>query len=210
MSHPLAFFQIGCGDSANYAGLIKADWCDYFDLPGILADTTWHGVLVDLQPAALLEMLRQFAGATRLTVMNAGIAGKPYFSKVQTRNPVAVDLEARLSTAGVYNDKIRPDFEECLTVHTIDLETLLGHAGAMPIGLLALDVQGSEVEILSHYSWTVRPCLIDVEPHSEDALRCVSDILRMQGYTFVRRRPDGRRRVNHLWRDSKIEDIDYW
>ena len=198
----MIFFQIGCGDSANYAGLVKDDWYDYFELPGMPEDTQWQGVLVDLQPAALLEMLRQFAGAPRLTVMNAAVAGKIYFSKVQTRNPVAVDLEARLSTAEVYNDKTRPDFEECFTVHTIDLETLLGHAGAIPIGLLALDVQGSEVEILANYNWNRRPRLVDVEPHSDDALRCVSDILRGQGYTFIRRRPDGRRRVNHLWRDN--------
>ena len=199
----MIFFQVGCGDSANYAGLVKDDWHDYFDLPGVPEDTKWHGVLVDLQPAALLEMLRQFAGEPKLSIMNAAIAGKSYFSTVQTRNPVAVDLEARLSAAETYNDKVRPDFEECLTVRTIDLETLLDYAGAMPIGLLALDVQGSEVEMLSNYSWNCRPSLIDVEPHSDDALRCVSDILRAQGYRFIRRRPDGRRRVNYLWREKE-------
>lgn len=202
----MIFFQIGCGNSANYAGLVEGSWATHFDLPGIPADTSWHGVLVDLQPASILEMMRKFGDSSRLDIVNVAVAGKAGFFQMEKRDLLEIDLEARLLPAGNYNDKVR-DFKSGFFCHTITLDQLFGFAGDAEIGLLALDVQGSEVDILTHYSWRIRPRLIDVEPHSEEAEKIVSDILTQQGYTFVRRRPDGRRRVNHLWRDD--EDTSY-
>ena len=196
---PLYFIQVGCGNSANYANLVKPDWADRYDLPGIPKDTQWKGVLVDVQPHSIIKMVRWFGDNPHLQIVNAGLGGTAGFEKLESRSLTDVDQEARFISAGRYNDKIRPDFLEQFYCHAITLTQLLTFVDG-EIGLLSLDVQGSEVDIFQQYGWTVHPRLIDVEPHSEDALKLVSDILERQGYTFVRRRPDGSRRVNHLWR----------
>lgn len=209
------FFQIGCGNSANYASLVKNDWADHFNLPGIPEDTKWQGVLVDAQPHSVIKLVRNFGNNPQLTVINAGVTGMAQFSMFETRDFTKVDQEARFTDARRYNDKKRPDFQPAFYSRTITLNQLFeidkcfdstplenNQFFRNPVGLLALDVQGSEVDIFLNYNWSVKPYYIDIEPHCRSAEEIISEILSSQGYIYVRRRPDGTRRVNHLWRRS--------
>lgn len=209
----MVFLQIGCGNSANYAGLVKENWADHFDLPGIPHNTRWDGALVDVQPHSVMKMVRTFSdskGLTsellpRLTIINAAVAGTSRFSQLETRDFDEVDLEARLIDAGKYNDKIRPNFKPAFFCHTITLNQLFSiFPNSDLINFVAFDVQGSEVDIFRSYDWDIKPLFIDIEPHSEEAYTSVADVLRQEGYSYVRRRPDGRRRVNHLWRRQTL------
>ena len=196
----LSFVQVGCGDYANYAGLTHSDWADHFNLPGIPKETEWHGLLVDMQPSSAVEMLKQHWRNPRLLILNAGVSGQASFQMTESREPKSMDPETRLIDAAAYNDKPRPNFCLSFLTHTLTLDTVLAWASEeQEIGLVALDVQGSEVEILESYKWSVEPLLFEVEAHSEEALDIVSEIMSKRGYRFVRCRPDGRRRVNHLW-----------
>lgn len=202
MNQNLIFIQIGCGFTANYMGLLNDDWYTEFDLPGIEKTSRWRGMLVDLQPASILELIRQFGGNPRIDIVNAAVAGDFRVIPVETRKPFELDQETRLINASKYNDKPRPDFQIAYYTHTIPLSNLLQLANTdadTSIGLLAMDVQGSEVDIFRNYDWSVYPEFIDVECHSQDALAIVSTILVDRGYSCVAQRPDGRKRVNHLW-----------
>ena len=215
MDKELFFFQVGCGNTANYAGLIEDNWADNFDLPGIPADTQWRGGLVDAQPDSVMEMAYRFGKNPRLTIINAGLAGTSKFSIFETRSFTEVDQEARFANASTYNDKIHSDFQSAFYCRAITLNQLFdipvcypeNHdlhidigVRRYPIGLLSLDVQGSEVDIFLSYNWSVKPLLIEVEPHSKRAEEMVSEVLALNDYSPIRRRPDGTRRVNHLWR----------
>ena len=200
----LYFFQIGCGRTANYAALTKPDWHEHFYFPCIDRQSKWKGVLVDLHPASIIDIASDFADESNLQVLHAAVAGTPQFAMVESRAVTDIDQEARLCSAEKYNDKFRPDFKGMFYCHTITLDQLFGFIEKeSEIGLLALDVQGSEVEILRGYGWHIRPLFIDIETHSADALSITSAILIDQGYSYVHRRPDGRRRVNHLWKGSR-------
>ena len=198
MPKELFFFQIGCGNSANYANLVQPDWSDRYDLPGIPKDTQWKGVLVDVQPHSIIKMVSSYGDNPCLKIVNVGLGGTSAFEKIESRSLTDVDQEARFISASKYNDKIRPDFKEQFYCHAVTLTQLFTFVDG-DIGFLTLDVQGSEVDVLKNYDWIRKPHLIDVESHSENALSIISDILERQGYSFVRRRRDGRRRVNYLW-----------
>ena len=195
----LHFFQIGCGRNADYARLVKDNWFKHFDFDNIPPETKWHGVLVDLQPASINEMIKQFIGNERLDILNVAVGSEAGFLMVGGRDFSKVDSQARLTSASRYNDWMVDDFADWFYCHTITLDQLFGFMGADDeIGLLAMDVQGSEVDILSNYSWRLKPIWIEFEPHSPEGLDIVSDILDRNGYSLVRRTPDGRRE-RFLW-----------
>lgn len=195
----LYFFQIGCGKHADYTRLVKDNWFKHFNFDNISAETRWHGVLVDLQPASINEMIRQFIGNDRLDILNVAVGGGPGFTMVEGRDFSRVDSQARLNPASRYNDLAITVFDDFFYCYTITLDQLFGFIGDDDeIGLLAMDVQGSEVDILSNYSWQLKPRLIEVEPHSPEGLDIVSDILDRKGYSLVSQTPDGRR-DRFLW-----------
>ena len=203
------FFEVGTAQNPKYIKLIDSNWSFLFDLLDIPDTTKWEGVLVDLQPTVIIDLLYRFSSFPNITILNAAIGGSLYFSEIQTcKTYDEIDWEMRLKSAESYNDKIIDQFSESFSVYTIDLATLLSLAGTTPIGLLSLDVQGSEVEILQSYDWRVRPIYLEVEPHSKHATELISDILHENGYELVRGIPESEdddidwiQRVNYLWRD---------
>ena len=202
------FFQIGCADNVNYVDLAHSDWSGHFDFPGIDSDTEWQGVLVDLHPVSVIDMVQKFS--PDLTVVNAAVTGKNEFVQMQGNHGInEIDEKAMLSTAERYNDwhvKHEPElmrehaFQNFFFCYTVTLEQLFStFAPDSEIGLLALDVQGSEVEILTAYDWEKKPYYIDVEPHSDEAKDIIWRILEDQGYRVMCERHDDFPRVNYLW-----------
>ena len=179
-------FEIGPADNPQFAGLVEPDWYNRFGLPGIPKDTNWHVVLVDLQPSVIIWLLEKFQGTSNLTILNAAV-GSTGFSPVESTSDYShVGWETRLSSAAKYNDKNQAELHPCFHIYTVDLATLLSFAGDNEVGLLSLDAQGAEVEILMGYDFNIRPRFIEIEVHSEESFSIADNILRSNDYQLIR------------------------
>ena len=68
---------------------------------------------------------------------------------------------------------------------SISLKTLLERRIKKRVGLLAMDVEGAELEIFKGYDWSQKPKFLVVEVHSQDEILELKNLITAQGYRLV-------------------------
>ena len=178
------FIQIGIGGYPECIDLAKED----VTIWGLPSDIDWTGVVVDFQPMALQSAMiavKENNLSDKITVFNAVVSA---FSDIrETMLNISDGIDAHSSLADAKTDRATQFNSSmyCSTVSLNDLVNKVMRLKYVDIGLLALDVQGSEADILRYYHWIHEPDYIMIETHSSELGERVQDILEMR-YRVVR------------------------
>ena len=176
------FYQIGIGDDIGYASLL--DNPQPFNLAGY-DDVVWTGTLVDFQPSVIQStfgLLEKQIESRRIEIVNAVVSSNLGLERVEFADFCGIDNQAMI--VGADND-VPHKSEYTYFTAAITLNVLISRAPS-PVGLLALDVQGSESDILEGFFWSDMPELVVVEIHSSLNRNRVFKVLKDQGYQFVK------------------------
>ena len=190
-----SFVQIGIGDTASYAELARYGW---------------NGLLVEAHPFAFASALGLVGSdltlkeKASLTFLNAAVSDWNGFEELQTRNPMAVDPWCGLESGNEHNDRFFMDEkyqsdQYSFLVYVVSLAKVLGDKEWQ---LLAMDIQGNEAKVLFSLfeDSEIRPWLIDVECHSDEARVLIEDLMVENNYSFLRNFDNGDKgRPNDLY-----------
>lgn len=163
--------QIGIEYTTEYAYLLKPDWKTSHtgllkDIPEVLKDDydDWNYVAVDSDISSVLEGI-----TVNKDFVCAHITGKTEAIKRATYK----------------------DGKTCVyTMFSISLSDFINLQYINQIDVLALDVEGAEVEILQGYDWKVKPRFITVEFHKDFPNVNISTkdfitFIQKQGYNLI-------------------------
>ena len=179
------FIQIGIGYYPECIDLAK----EGSTMWGLPSDIDWTGVVVDFQPIALqsaMTAVKENNLSDKITVFNAAVSTGSDIREVSLKH-ISDEIDPHSSLADAKTDRA-PQFNHsmyCSTVSLNDLVNKVMRLKYVEIGLLALDVQGSEADILTYYDWIHEPDHIMIETHSSELGERVQDILEMR-YRVVR------------------------
>ena len=184
------FVQIGIGyypECINLAKEGESMW-------GLPSDIDWTGVVVDFQPLALqsaMIAIEENRLLDKVTVINAAVSRSSDIREVKFKH-ISDEIDAHSSLADAKTDRDATldcgqfDYSMyCSAVSLNDLVNKVMRLKYVEIGLLALDVQGSEADILRYYDWIHEPDYIMIETHSSELGGRVQEILEMR-YRVVR------------------------
>lgn len=177
------FIQIGIGAYPECIELAKED----VTMWGLPSDIEWTGVVVDFQPMALhsaLIAIEENNLLDKVVVFNAAVSSFSGIREVKLKY-VGDEVDGHSSLVDAKTDRDNLfSFDYRMYCATASLDNLINKVMRhkyVDIGLLALDVQGSEVDILAHYNWIHKPDYIKVETHSPELEKSVRAILE-EGY----------------------------
>ena len=105
----------------------------------------------------------------------------PGLKEIQTSTFDEVDKRCKTATA--INTRTADTQDLTFFSAGIDLDEIAGWTSE--VGLLAIDVQGAELDILQNYSWQKYPNFIVVEPHSLSARETILSLLECRNYELI-------------------------
>ena len=185
--------QIGLYTEAEYSYLLQPDWQHVMQeavdelkhIPEIFESISdWHFIGIDCDPGSILCMRERFPDT--LTTINALVTGnirgivKRYLSDAFhiVRDIAFFDLSDYPARAYLMP---QTPFDE-----------IVSSLGLCHIDVLAVDIEGGEVELFENYSWEIAPRFLAIEFHD-----CFLDMARSdfekvildKGYTKIREAP---------------------
>lgn len=173
------FIQIGANDG------ITSD-----QIHDMVEQYQWYGLLLEPQPDAFAQLVRNYAGQDQLIFENVALAATDGHADLWTvpGHPGLASFERSvLRRAGYSEDQI-----ERLTVPTICVESLLERHGIQAIDLLQIDTEGFDFEVIKMFLSTgILPAAINYEHlhlSNEDRESCVA-LLGSLGYKLVQAGP---------------------
>ena len=72
------------------------------------------------------------------------------------------------------------------------LDQIIADLRLTRLDLLALDIEGTEVELIQNYSWHLKPTFLTIEYHDEYVLmpkHAFENLITRQGYTKINQQP---------------------
>ena len=196
------FFQLGLGDSAELAPLVKGEKSL---LPISLPLGNYTGTLVEANPFAFIRTYNNLyldesyhSYWNKLSFLLTCISEKEQIVTMGTRTFTDVDFQANILQTSKIN------FE----TYSISLDTLL-ETTDFNIAILALDIQGSEGMVLSSFKFLKRPMYILLEPHGVKNENDCFDILQSNEYRLLNNIYNSEERhPNYLFVDKNINQFE--
>ena len=182
-----AVVQIGLYKSCEYTYLVDQRYDHKWDIPLRLSEfeneKNWHYYGVDMNPESVehLRNFNVFKGDTRINFIQALVHAED--KKKITHDKFTIHINGKIKT------------------RSISLNTLFSKI-PMPIGLLVMDVEGAELEILKGYHWEEKPKYIVVEVHRIKDISSISELLHVQRYRLAEIRQTNRQvQCGYIHRD---------
>ena len=90
--------------------------------------------------------------------------------------------------------EFRDNAPDNMFIPIVSFAGILDHFRISDVDVLAMDIEGAEIEFFETYDWKVKPIFISVEVHSfnmdlEEAFSRIADCLRRQNYRVVGKIP---------------------
>ena len=204
------FIEIGIGHYSECLKLI-----DNPCLWGLPVDIDWTGIIVDFQPFSLRNAMltvRERNLSDKISIFNAVVSTFSDVHEVKLNLHNEIDAHASLADAKTDREDCSTGRMYCPAISLNDLVNKVMRLRYVDIGLLAIDVQGSEADILGSYHWIHEPDYIKIETHSPQLDREVEDILQpryriIKDLTCEHDRKVGR--PNRLWKHLKFDPLFY-
>jgi hypothetical protein len=119
---------------------------------------------IDCDPASIVHMINEYSQFERVEFMCSGVG--------------ASTIKRGLSWCSNKCPFIYP---------SLPLHTIFSEVGITELELLAMDVEGAELDILASYDWSVMPSYLIVEAHSfnlslSDAVAKIDELVFSKGY----------------------------
>lgn len=178
--------QLGIYTTAEYIYVLEPDWRKYMcqnvpkikQLPECLHGIdNWHFVGIDSDICSILTMLYMHPQANWV---NAYIAGE------NNGFVTILPSDAHVHMLGYTEHE---NYGKCvLQVPKVTLSEIIQSFGFPQVDVLAMDVEGSEVDIIANYDWQIKPKYIAVEFHDKFVSMSPSEfdhLLACQGYALI-------------------------
>ena len=193
--------QIGLGSKAEFADLLLPEKrSEYTSIIPNADESDWDGIFVDAHSIsfakAAVHLCENYPNE-KLMLVNAPVSSQDIVF-FDTNSYTVSDEHCHLSGSKIERAERRDLYSTFLT-GGIRLDKIVQLA-PNPIGLLAMDIQGMEMEVLSDYSWSVYPENMIIEPHSEDRHAFILSLMDSHGYELVGERLPWNKSANLIFR----------
>ena len=182
--------QIGINCIAEYAYLLQPNWQHVMTeqmepvkhVPSVLQTIEqWQFIGIDSDCASTLLMQQRCPNAVWINAFVTGnqngmcrhLITNAYYDLLEIPIPEKIELPGFL-------------------VPQKPLDEIIADLRLTRLDLLALDIEGTEVELIQNYSWHLKPTFLTIEYHDEYVLmpkHAFENLITRQGYTKINEQP---------------------
>jgi len=185
--------QIGLYTEAEYSYLIQPNWQQVMQeeieqlkhVPEVFeAIQDWHFIGIDCDPGSILVMRERFPDV--ITCINAFVTG----NKKGVVKRYLSDAFHIIHDIAFFDLSDYPVRE--FWIPQTPFDEIVSSLGLSHIDVLAVDIEGGEVELFENYSWEIVPKFLSIEFHDcflEIPRHDFEKIFVSQGYTKIREEP---------------------